>query len=95
MLVRECDACEEAPLGGVCVPVVGMMAPAVHHSTQKGMAFIALEWCYQDLRESGRGEIQVREIAQGSLGGDFTCVCVCVFWPKGHMRLLNLCFSLF
>ena len=29
MLVQECDACEEAPLGGVCVPVVGMMAPAV------------------------------------------------------------------
>jgi hypothetical protein len=31
----------------------------VHHSTQKGMAFIALEWCYQDLRESGRGKNQV------------------------------------
>ena len=29
MLVRECDACEEAPLSGVCVPVVGMMAPAM------------------------------------------------------------------
>ena len=22
----------------------------------EGMAFIALEWCYQDLRESGRGK---------------------------------------
>ena len=29
MLVRECDASEEAPLGGVRVPVVGVMAPAV------------------------------------------------------------------
>ena len=29
MLVRECDACEEAPLSGVCVPVIGVMAPAM------------------------------------------------------------------
>ena len=34
--------------------------------------------------------------AQGSLGGDFTCVCVCVFFrPQGHMRLLNLFFCCF
>jgi hypothetical protein len=26
----------------------------VHHSTQKGMAVFALEWCYQKLRESVR-----------------------------------------
>jgi hypothetical protein len=32
----------------------------VHHSTQKRMAFIALEWCYQNLRESGRGKTQVQ-----------------------------------
>ena len=30
----------------------------VHYSTQKEMAFIALEWCYQDLRKSGRGKIK-------------------------------------
>ena len=32
----------------------------VHHSTQNGMAYIALEWCYQDLRASGRGNNQVQ-----------------------------------
>ena len=29
MLVRERDASEEAPLGGVRVPVVGVIAPAM------------------------------------------------------------------
>ena len=39
MLVRERDAGEEAPLGGVYVPVVGVMAPAMtddDHSASDG-----------------------------------------------------------
>jgi hypothetical protein len=32
---------------------IGWLAQ-VHHSTQKGMAVHALEWCYQKLRESVR-----------------------------------------
>ena len=39
MLVRERDASEEAPLGGVHEPVIGMVAPAMaddHHLPSDG-----------------------------------------------------------
>ena len=43
------------------------------------MAFIALEWCYQDLRESGRGKIKFdkrrKDRSEETL---LVCVCVCV-----------------
>ena len=39
---------ERGAIGGV-----GLMVK-VHHSTQKGMAVNALEWCHQKLRESSR-----------------------------------------
>ena len=53
----------------------------VHLSTQKGMAFIALEWCYQDLRESGRGNIKFDKKRKDRLE-ETLLVCVCVFF--GH-----------
>ena len=32
----------------------------------------------------GEGKFPVHQIAQGSLGGDFTCVCVCVLAKRPH-----------
>ena len=32
----------------------------VHHSTQKGMAVFALEWCYQKLRDSSRSDYKFK-----------------------------------
>ena len=53
----------------------------VHHSTQKGMAVYALEWCYQKLRESGRRSYK-SIVNVGVLVGVITCVGVCVCF--GH-----------
>ena len=42
------------------------------------MAFIALEWCYQDLRESGRGKIKFDK-RRKDRSEETLLVCVCFF----------------
>ena len=68
----------------------------VHLSTQKGMAVIALERCYQDLRESDRRANKFPLVGQGVLGGVITCaMCVCLISAIRPHALLNLFFLCF
>jgi len=55
---------------------IGLLAQ-VHHSTQKGMAVYALEWCYQSYARALEG-LQVQMLTWGVLVGVITCVGVCV-----------------
>jgi len=50
----------------------------VHLSTQKGMAVIALERCYQDLRESSRrrNKLQLDGPRRARRSHNLCCVCL-------------------
>ena len=65
----------------------------VHHSTQKGMAVFALEWCYQKLRDSSRSDYKFKMLTWGVLVGVITCVGVWVFLvirPHAYFALVLL-----
>ena len=68
----------------------------VHHSTQKGMAVNALEWCCQKLRESVRKSTSSL-INVGVLVEVITCMGVCIsvysaIWPHAFLNLSYLLF---
>ena len=68
----------------------------VHLFTQKRMAYIALERCYQDLRESDRRANKLPLVGQGVLGGVITrAICVSDFGHKAtcFVELVFLCFD--
>ena len=69
----------------------------VHHSTQKGMAVYALEWCYQKLRASGRKSYKSIVNVGGARRSHYLCVCVCVCVCFGHKTtcVFALVFSVF
>ena len=64
---------ERGGIGGV-----GELAQ-VHHSTQKGMAVYALEWCYQKLRESVRRITSSSVNVGGARRSHYLRGCVCLF----------------
>ena len=72
MLVRERDASEEAPLGGVRIPVIGMVAPAMaddHHLPSDGWRSegrVLLIGAWSTRVPGGRSSLMVLAIARPS-----------------------------
>ena len=56
------------------------------------MAFIALEWCYQDLCESGRGNIKFDK-KRKDRSEETLLVCVCVLSAIRPHAFIELVFS--
>ena len=57
----------------------------VHHSTQKGMAVLALEWCYQKHTREREKNLQVQTFNVGGARRSHylrVCVCVCFIGHK-------------